>query len=283
MARSPRRASTASASLGAASRRAARTTARSASSAASSSARSRLETGTLDLGGVQVVEPGATRLGERQHLGQIRPVLAPQVAEQSTSPLHLVEALGILFPGFDHPAQFGGEIVELRAGGAQSLFEAGKGRSTAQCRGGRADRSGGTGVALAVAIEDAQCGRGRFPVRTEVRQPLLFVCELLVLVDIGDRRSLDLGYLVAAAMSISRARAWSSPPSAAMPPAHLAQCGDEALHRREIDAGELVEGSPLRDWFDEGLVIVLAVDVDKGRRHLLERAEGHHAPVDPGL
>ena len=61
-----------------------------------------------------------------------------------------------------------------------------------------------------------------------------------------------------------------------------AQLAPDGPHPAQIGAGEGVEHVALCRGRHQGAVLVLPVDLDELRRRLAERAQGRHAPVDPG-
>ena len=216
-------------------------------------------------------DPEPVTLG--QDVGQRLAVLAPQIVQELPALAQLGEAFRVLVDRLTGGPQLARHVAQLGCQRPQPRLGIAKGRSPRQERQRRADgiggRCGGLGRAFgAVAAEQHDRTGRRLAVRGGIGQLVLQPLQLRVLVRTGDGGGVDVGNLVAQEVQLAGPR-----PLVA---AHLAELGEYGadllpggLQRSEVDLAEPVERFALRGRVQQGLVGVLAVEIDQLGAHLL--------------
>ena len=183
----------------------------------------------------------------------------------------------VLLDRLGDAAHLADDVVELDEHGGGPIAGVPIGRPAAD----RGDRRGER-VACSTVVGEDRVGLGtRLAVADGVGEGVLVGLEGALLVRVGEVGGGDLVDLEAEQVDLAGALPLV-PAERRQLGVELGEAGACCLQRPQVDRAEAVEGLPLGGDAEQGLVGVLAVQVDDGGGHLGERGRGGRATVDVG-
>ena len=224
---------------------------------------------------LQLVEPLRRLVAEDQDLGEVVAVLADEVAQQLAAGPHGSEALGVVLDAVAEVADLRRHVVQLGQQRGQPAGHGAVGRPATE-RG----EPGGDGVATgAIRGERGVGGGSRLPVPERVGQRVLLGGQPGLLLGIVDAGGVQLGHLVAQEVGLAGPRALVAPERSQLG-VQLGHTTARRPQRTQVDVPEAVERSPLSARREQGLVVVLAVQLDEAGGGGGERGRRRRPPVD---
>ncbi len=252
--------------------------------AASAASRADRLAGLFELVGPLLValelrEPPAALAGVPPHVRERLAVLPRELAQELPPRPDLLESLRVVLHRVACDAQVPAELGELRLRGAEPFGELCERTAARQCCRRRADR------VERRALDGAVRGCQGFAMRQRVGEQRLLGFERDVFARIVEAGGLDLVDLKAQEVELAR--------TGPVVPAESSELGVDASHLgsggtvrgegiRCRRADEAIERGSLHRGREEGLVRVLAMQIDQTGAHVGELADGREPPVDVG-